>query len=58
MLTDSARIWNVVYALEGAFIWNETPPGLEYWCDVCAVLIKLAKDVEAREEAVGGVREE
>lgn len=49
MRTDSACIWNAVHALEGAFLWSDTPPGLEYWCDVCNTLIDLALKAEAIE---------
>lgn len=49
MLTDSACIYNAVHALEEAFIWNNTPPGFDYWCDVCDTLIDLALKAEAIE---------
>ena len=49
MLTYSGRIWNVVHALEGAFLWSDTPPGLDYWCNVCDTLADLAIQAEAIE---------
>ena len=46
---DSGRIWEAVHALRGAFIWNNTPPGFDYWCSVCDTLTDLARQAEAIE---------
>ena len=54
---DSGRIWDAIYALRSAFLWNETPPGLDYWCDVCDTLTELAVNAELHEAAEAAEQE-
>ena len=59
MLRDIARILEAMESLQRAFVWNDTPPGLEYWCDVYDKLYTLYIDavqmeIEKRLAVVNG----
>lgn len=45
------RAREAVDALEAAFIWEESPQGVNYWCDVVRNLRALIEEHEAESTA-------
>lgn len=58
--SGSDRIHKAMESLLYAFIWNDAPPGLDYWCGVYDNLyelyikeVRLESELDVRKRTVG-----
>ena len=43
-LNDRKRAAQTAHDLRGAFLWDDTPEGQDYWYDVCVKLLAYRPD--------------